>query len=81
VVSGELSITRVALLPFVLGLEAAADVAGWEPAGEDAGGAEVFELALEHAAIPVTRRPAAAMATSRLPLTVLLDNIDYPLGC
>jgi len=71
--------TSVALL-FALGLEAAADVAGCEPAGEDAGGV-VVELVLdEHAAIPVTRRPAAAMAASRLPLTVLLDNIDYPLG-
>jgi hypothetical protein len=39
------------------------------------------ELPEEHAAIPATRKPAAAMAASRLPLMVLVVNIDYPLGC
>jgi hypothetical protein len=35
----------------------------------------------EQAAIPTTRKPAATMAASRLPLMVLVVNIDYPLGC
>ena len=39
------------------------------------------DLLDEQAAIPAARRPAAAMAASRLPLRVLLVNIDYPLGC
>jgi hypothetical protein len=39
------------------------------------------ELPEEHAAMPATRKPAAAMAASRLPLMVLVVNIDYPLGC
>jgi hypothetical protein len=39
------------------------------------------ELPDEQAAMPARRKPAAAMAASRLPLTVLVVNIDYPLGC
>jgi hypothetical protein len=35
----------------------------------------------EHAAMPTTRKPAAAIAASRLPLMILVVNIDYPLGC
>jgi hypothetical protein len=65
VVSGELSITSVALLlelpePVLLEVDVPLD---------------------EQAAIPATRNAAAAMAASRLPLGDLVVNIDYPLGC
>jgi len=67
--SGELSITR----------------AGCEPPVEVPVELDVLPpvelLPEEHAAIPAARRPAAAMAASRLPLRVLLVNIDYPLVC
>jgi len=68
VVSGELSITSVALL-----LEL--------PPPELVVLLELDDPLDEQAATPATRNAAAAMAASRLPLGNLVVNIDYPLGC
>jgi hypothetical protein len=66
VVSGELSMTRVALLPLELLVPLALP--------DD-------ELPLDpQAATPAARKPTAATAASRLPLRALMD-IVYPLGC
>jgi hypothetical protein len=65
VVSGELSITRVFCGPPPFALVLP----------------ELDELvAEEQAAMPATRKPAAAMAANRFPLNGLAVNIDYPPG-
>jgi hypothetical protein len=61
VVSGELSMTRVALLPLELPLELALPL---ELLPDD-----------PQAAIPAARKPTAATAASRLPLRALLDIV------
>jgi hypothetical protein len=74
--SGELSITRAGCAPPpVLALAPPLELPLELPV------LALVELLLEEqAAIPAARRPAAAMAASRLPLWVLVVDIDYPLG-